>query len=171
MLCRASLSSCRHCEGSRLGGASAPGRRRRGFTLIEVMIALVVVALLSSLAYPAYTAQVNRSRVAQAVADIKDLEIRLERYLTDHGSYPTSLTAAGMSQLDPWGNAYQYLNMEGASTGQVRKDHSLHPLNTDYDLYSMGADGQSVSPLTARQSRDDIVRARNGSFVGLASDY
>ena len=135
------------------------------------MLALVVVALLSSLAYPAYRSQLNRSRVAQAVADIKDLEIRLERYLTDHGRYPVSLTAAGMSVLDPWGNAYQYLNMDGASPGQVRKDHSLHPLNTDYDLFSMGADGRSVSPLTARLSRDDIIRARNGGFVGLASDY
>jgi general secretion pathway protein G len=35
----------------------------------------------------------------------------------------------------------------------------------------MGKDGASVSPLTARASRDDIVRANNGAFVGLASDY
>lgn len=35
----------------------------------------------------------------------------------------------------------------------------------------MGADGASVSPLTAKSSRDDIVRANNGRFVGLASTY
>jgi general secretion pathway protein G len=164
-------SSRRHCTDSRAGGATRLGRRSPGFTLVELMITLAVVALLSSLAYPVYAAQVKRSRVAHAIADIKELEIRLERYLTARGSYPTNLTAAGMSSLDPWGNAYRYVNMDGARNDQVRQDHSLHPVNTDYDLYSMGTDGRSVSPLTARHSRDDVIRARDGRFVGLASDY
>ena len=53
----------------------------------------------------------------------------------------------------------------------VRKDRFLVPLNTDYDLYSMGKDGESTAPLTARQSRDDIIRADNGGFIGLASEF
>lgn len=61
--------------------------------------------------------------------------------------------------------------MTTTGNGKVRKDHNLVPLNTDYDLYSMGEDGASVSPLTAKASRDDIVRANNGRYVGLASDY
>lgn len=61
--------------------------------------------------------------------------------------------------------------MENASVGKKRKDKSLHPLNTDYDLYSMGPDGRSVSPLTAKASRDDIIRANNGGFIGVAEDY
>lgn len=52
-----------------------------------------------------------------------------------------------------------------------RKDHNLVPLNTDYDLYSSGPDGASVGPLTAKASRDDILRANNGRFVGPASAY
>jgi general secretion pathway protein G len=43
--------------------------------------------------------------------------------------------------------------------------------NTDYDLYSSGPDGASVGPLTAKASRDDILRANNGRFVGPASAY
>jgi general secretion pathway protein G len=35
----------------------------------------------------------------------------------------------------------------------------------------MGKDGASVSPLTAKASRDDIVRANNGGFIGLAEDF
>jgi general secretion pathway protein G len=74
--------------------------------------------------------------------------------------------------LDPWGYLYQYLDLTTAhGNGQARKDHGPVPINTDFDLYSMGKDGASVSPLTARASRDDIVRANNGAFVGLASDY
>jgi hypothetical protein len=50
-------------------------------------------------------------------------------------------------------------------------DHSLVPINTDFDLYSMGPDGRNSPPLTAKHSRDDIVRANNGAFIGVASDY
>ena len=39
------------------------------------------------------------------------------------------------------------------------------------DLYSVGRDGKSASPLTAKDSLDDIVRGNNGAFVGLAADY
>jgi general secretion pathway protein G len=45
------------------------------------------------------------------------------------------------------------------------------PLNSDYDLYSSGPDGESRSPLTAAPSRDDIVRANNGGYIGLAGEY
>ncbi|MEJ2327300.1 MAG: type II secretion system protein GspG, partial [Chromatiaceae bacterium] len=77
---------------------------------------------------------------------------------------------------DPWGNPYKYLNIQTAKSdpsalGKVRKDRSLHPLSSDYDLYSMGADGRSAPALTAQVSRDDIVRARNGEFVDLALNY
>ncbi len=58
-----------------------------------------------------------------------------------------------------------------ASRGRPRKDRFLHPINSDYDLYSMGKDGESVEPLTARKSHDDIIRANDGSFVGLAAEF
>jgi general secretion pathway protein G len=53
----------------------------------------------------------------------------------------------------------------------VRRDHFLVPVNTDFDLYSLGEDGKSQSPFTAADSQDDIVRANNGGYVGLVSDY
>lgn len=145
--------------------------RRGGFTLLELMLALVVVGLLGAIALPSYRAHLDRSRVAQTIGEMKRLEMSIERYVTERGRLPASLAALGAVPVDPWGRPYQYLPMEGANVGQVRKDHAQHPLNTDYDLYSMGADGESVGPLTARKSRDDIVRARNGAFVDLASKY
>jgi general secretion pathway protein G len=53
----------------------------------------------------------------------------------------------------------------------MRKDRFLVPINTFFDLYSMGKDGQSVSPLTAQASRDDVIWANDGAFIGRASDY
>jgi general secretion pathway protein G len=45
------------------------------------------------------------------------------------------------------------------------------PINTDFDLYSVGPDGNTQPPLTAPVSRDDIVRANDGRFIGKAEDY
>ncbi len=96
----------------------------------------------------------------------------VESYYQANDIYPNSLTDVNMNLvLDPWGLAYEYLNLAGAPLGQMRKDQALVPINSDYDLYSKGLDGASVAPLTAAASRDDIVRANNGSFIGIASDY
>ena len=45
------------------------------------------------------------------------------------------------------------------------------PVNSDYDLYSMGQDRGSVPAFTAKASQDDIVRANDGAYVGLASEF
>ena len=60
---------------------------------------------------------------------------------------------------------------DAGKKAKQRKDHSLHPLNSTYDLYSMGKDGDSKAPLTAQASRDDIIRANDGGYIGLASGY
>lgn len=145
-----------------------------GVTLIELMLALAVVALLASIAYPAYLQYVERSRNTQAMLDIASIEQAIVRYrVQNNGALPDNLSQVGMGSLrDPWGNPYAYTNIANTTDkGKLRKDKNLVPLNTDYDLYSMGADGASQAPLTAKASRDDIVRANNGDFVGLASDY
>ena len=75
--------------------------------------------------------------------------------------------------LDPWDQPYEYLNIRTAGKGKggLRKDGKLNPLNTDYDLYSIGADGKTAGALSAKSSRDDIVRANNGAYLGLGEDY
>ena len=78
-----------------------------------------------------------------------------------------AIDRAGM--VDPWGYPYIYVVVTGP--GGSRKDKFMVPLNTDYDLYSVGADGASVAPLSAAKSQDDVIRALNGGFVGLASNF
>lgn len=147
-------------------------RRSGGFTLIEVMIAVAIVAVLVAVAYPSYREQIRRSEISQAVRDIAELDAQLNRYFTDNFSYPDSLADLGAVPVDPWGNPYRYLNIANVNgVGPLRKDHNLVPINSDFDLYSMGEDGASVPPLNAAPSRDDIVRGNNGGFVGSAEDY
>lgn len=146
--------------------------RRRGFTLLELVLALALAALLVGVAVPGYTSFVNRARNDRATGEIAALAAQLYRYQTNRGDFPATLAEAGLDgRLDPWGNPYQYLRIAGANPGDLRRDRNLNPLNTDFDLYSKGRDGTSVTALTAAKSQDDIVRANNGAFIGLGKDY
>ena len=114
----------------------------------------------------------EETRISEAKVDIFGLEVKINYFQVSHLSYPDTIDDIGGAPLDPWGNPYQYLNVQTVKgKGKVRKDHNLVPINSDYDLYSMGKDGRSVSPLTAKHSRDDIIRANDGEYVGLAEDY
>lgn len=61
--------------------------RSRGFTLIELMIVVAVIAILAVIAYPSYTRQVQKSRRAQAKADLTELSQQLERQFTANRDY------------------------------------------------------------------------------------
>ena len=144
----------------------------RGYTLVEAMIAMAILALVASVGYPNYVSYMEKVDISLVEKEFVQIDMEMARYFASYGEYPPDLGTIGMALDDPWGNPYQYLNMALADgNGRKRKDHNLVPINTDYDLYSMGPDGLSVSPLTAKPSRDDIIRANNGEYIGVAADY
>ena len=149
-----------------------PTHSESGFTLLELLLTLALAALLATFAVPAYRGYVERVRESQAIADIGGLQLDLYNWELTNYEFPPTLAAAGLDGLrDPWGRPYVYLNIALANVNDVRKDKNLHPLNTDFDLYSLGPDGDSRLPLTAQVSRDDILRANNGGFIGRAENY
>ena len=149
-----------------------PDRRARGFTLIELLLAVMLVGLLAVVALPFYKSYQDKLRVHQAALDIVAMSTAVSGYWIDTRTYPASLADVGLAgRLDPWGHPYVYYNIDANGKGGARKDHALNPLNTDFDLYSSGADGQSKPQITQKESLDDVLRASNGSYVGLASDF
>ncbi|ABQ24892.1 type II secretion system major pseudopilin GspG [Geotalea uraniireducens] len=122
----------------------------RGFTLIEIMIVVVILALLAALVAPKIIGRSDDAKIADAKVQIRNFETALKLYKLDNGNFPT--TEQGLSALvakptvgqipknykaegyldnknvpkDPWGNDYIYL-----SPGE----------HGDYDLSSLGADG------------------------------
>ena len=146
-----------------------------GFTLLETMIAVFVAAMLLAVAVPSYSRHVDRVRRDVAIQDILRLQVVIENFRLGNDRLPLNLAETGVDdRRDPWGRSYEYLNFgsgEPGIQGKRRKDRNLVPINSEYDLYSSGKDSVSRAPLTARQSRDDIVRARDGNFVGLAAEY
>jgi len=145
---------------------------RRGFTLIEVVIVVGIVGLLAALAIPNFQRVVERARVAKAVGDIGAIGQNLTEFYLINDRYPASLAEIGMeSYSDPWDNPYGYLVIAGANRGELRKDKFLVPINSDFDLYSMGPDGVTSAALTAKAAHDDIIRANDGGFVGVAAGF
>lgn len=134
-----------------------------------------VIALLAAIALPSYARIIERQKVSQCKRDLASIGMLIERYRTTHGQIPQDLSELGTSiPKDAWDRNYQFLSFSSpvpGVKGKIRKDHNLHPLNSEFDLYSLGADGRSSAPLTAKASRDDVIWARDGGFVGLASDY
>jgi len=156
--------------------APSPQKRQLsgcGFTLVELLIVIAIVLTIAAIAIPSLISALDAARAARAVGDIRTLEADIATYEVLNGKLPDTLADLGRGDLlDPWGTPYQYLNFANAKgTGQMRKDRFLVPLNSTYDLYSMGKDRQSVPPITAKVSQDDIIRANDGGYVGLASQY
>lgn len=111
--------------------------RRRiqgGFTLIEVMVVVVILAILATVVVPRIMDRPDQARVTKAKQDIRALESALNLYRLDNFRYPNtddgleSLVPKYLDRLpeDPWGNTYYYL-----SPGQ----------HGEFDIYSLGADG------------------------------
>lgn len=143
-----------------------------GFTIVELMIALAIVGLLAMIAVPTYQNYVERVEASDTVKDLITIQLAIDDFELTFGNLPNSLADIGMNNMeDPWGNLYVYANHAAIPPGFRRKDHSLVPINSDYDLYSTGEDGASAPPLTANSSKDDIVRGRDGGFIGKATEY
>jgi general secretion pathway protein G len=150
----------------------ATRRSEHGVTLLELLVVVAAAVILASLAIPGYNGYITRSRNALAIGDIGTLSLQLYRWQASTRSLPATLAEAGLgAPLDPWGRPYVYQRVAGSNNAQLRKDKNLVPINTDFDLYSVGPDGQTAKPLTNPKSFDDIVRANDGAYIGPGKSY
>jgi general secretion pathway protein G len=146
-----------------------------GFTVLEILIAVAIIGTLASIAIPLYNGVKMRAHVTRAVSDIRTLQSDISGFELERGRIPNTLAEINRADLkDPWDRPYEYLSFAAVGSswkGQARKDKSLVPINSTFDLYSRGKDGDTNAALTANASFDDIIRANDGGYVGLGKDY
>ncbi len=159
-------------------------KRRRvsvlGLTLIEMLIAIMIIGVLLSIAPPFVQDALEKARVAHAIGDIRAIQTEINTFEADGMGLPLSLEDIGRDDMeDPWGADYIYLNFgrdaclsrRGGVPAGARMDRFLVPVNCTYDLYSMGKDGATARAFTAARAKDDVVRANDGGYIGLAEKY
>ena len=150
---------------------------RRGFTLIELTLVVVIMGVLTALAVPNAQRVRADAKVLEAETDIRIIAGVMRDHKLVNGTFPTTLEQIGMKdRLDPWGNPYEYLLIEGQFGAyppgkKPKEDRFLRPINRDFDVYSMGLDGVTADNLSDQNSQDDVIRGNDGNFVGLAADY
>jgi general secretion pathway protein G len=153
----------------------------RGFTLAELIVVIAIVGMLSIIGLSLYKHFIDKARNTRAVAEIRMYEREITNFLDDAERLPDALVELGLEvPQDPWKNPYQYINFD-TSPGAKDKRRTKgakgkgkgkgSPLNSDYDLYSMGKDRMSDPVITDATSMDDIIRADDGGYTGLASEY
>jgi general secretion pathway protein G len=153
----------------------------RGFTLAELIVVITIVGILSTLGLGVYKDFIDKARNTRAIAEIRMYEKEIMNFLNDTERLPHALVELGLAVTeDPWKNPYQYINFDTSSGAEEKRrtkgakgkgKGEGSPLNFDYDLYSMGKDGMSAPALTDDVSKDDIIRADDGGYTGLASEY
>jgi general secretion pathway protein G len=148
-------------------------RDETAFSLVETLVVCALISTLASMGTGIYLSALEKARVTRAIGDIHALDVEIGSFAVTKNRNPATLVELGRPiPIDPWGRAYVYTDLsQRGSRGRARKDGRLNPINSDFDLYSMGKDGRTTTPLSAPMSKDDVIRARDGAFLGLASEF
>ena len=144
------LSTCRSTPHQRATRAKA-----RGFTLIEVMIAVAIIGILSAVAYPSYRDYITRGRLTDATTGLSTFRAQMERHFQDNRSYATVGTFVTPCDTST--------AVAGRTFGQFVVSCSGTPTATAFTLQAVGSGAVSGFTFTINQAD---VRATSAAPSG-----
>ena len=132
-----------------------------------------LLGTVTAMAVPAFYREIQETANTRVIVDLQVLQFAIDMYERMNERLPDSLDDLGPGpRIDHWGHAYEYTpNTSPDWNTRRRLDQHQVPLNDDYDLFSPGPDGEWKKPLMNSLSHDDIVRADDGLFIGVALDH
>jgi type IV pilus assembly protein PilE len=130
-------------------------RKQGGFTLIEVMIVVTIIAILAAVAIPSYSDYVTRGRVVEAIAGLGDARTKMEQYFQDNRSYPTGCV---VSPAVPGATQVQLSQL---------KNFNLVCGNLGANTYTVTANG--VSSMVGFTYTVDQQNVRTSAFSGTGA--
>jgi general secretion pathway protein G len=149
--------------------------------MVELIVVIGMVGLLATIGVGVYSHFIDKAKNTRAIAEIRMLEKEILDFWHSNDRLPDTLGELDRAaMLDPWKTPYEYINFDTVpdleekrrTKGNMGKGKGKgDPLNSDYDLFSKGKDRTSAPVLTDDTSKDDIIRANDGSYTGLASEY
>lgn len=142
----------------------------KGFTMIELLVVLAIIGALAAVGISSFVGFRDNAKSARAMGEMKDIEREIIAYVLEKGTFPAEATwLADINRQglnDPWGRPYIYKPFTATEMRYMTVD-----LNSDFDLYSKGADGLTALDVNDPKSRDDIIRATDGGFLNLAHKF
>jgi general secretion pathway protein G len=126
------------------------GRRARGFTLIEIMIVMVIIAMLAALVGPRLIGALSSSKVKATKIQIETLSNAVDAFHLDVGRYPTQQEGLTVLLENPQANRIPAWRGPYLKKMKIPNDEWGRPLTYEipskhgmgFDLYSLGADGK-----------------------------
>ena len=126
-------------------------KRNKGFSLIEVMVTMAIVALAASIAYPSFVETIRKARRADATTTLLDLHLAQEKYRANNPTYAANLADLGMTSASNEGyytvaiaaaaaNSFSATASPAAGTAQA----------SDSCTFTLTQEGPDVSTSTKR---------------------
>jgi len=125
----------------------------KGFTLIELMIVVAIIGIITAIAYPSYTEQMEKGRRSDGQAFILGIQGAMERHVFDNNTYAESMSTLGYTVTDS-----NFLSPEGHYKGGIDSATSACPITSCYVL--------RVTPIGVQVSDGDLELHSNGIKVG-----
>ncbi|MEO8806009.1 MAG: type IV pilin protein [Burkholderiaceae bacterium] len=139
-------------------------RRNKGFTLIELMIVVAIIAILSAIAIPSYSDYVRRSKITDAVATLAGMRVKMEQYFQDNRTYVGACTAGTVATLPPASAYFTFdCGTPTAATYTITATGTASMLGFGYSLDQANARATTAVPTGWTLSNTCWVLKKDGS--------